>query len=318
MKTVLRILALFAAVWLWPSAASAQSCSVAISNVNFGDIAAAQVDTTATVTATCTSGVNLLSPIRVCVNIGGGSGGEGTGGQRFLSNGTNTLPFNLRSSSQTGPIWGSSIWPHTPRPPTMSIIVPLLGGTGSASQTLYARIPANSVPSGFYSSSFAGHIWAAYASDFLIAGNCNSSSGLTAVASQPSFTVTARKQVTCSVSATELSFGTVGNLNTLINGSATLSVTCSPNLPYQISLGNGQNGSSATTRRMRNGTNYVNYDLFSNSGRTTVWGDQPGDIPAARTGNGSAQSITVYGRVPAQTTPPAGTYNDTVVVTITY
>ena len=39
------------------------------------------------------------------------------------------------------------------------------------------------------------------------------------------------------------------------------------------------------------------------------------DIPDAA---GAAQPLTVYGRVPPQTTPSAGVYTDTVVVTITY
>jgi len=38
----------------------------------------------------------------------------------------------------------------------------------------------------------------------------------------------------------------------------------------------------------------------------------------AATGNGASQSYTVYGRVPAQTTPAPGTYTDTVTVTVTY
>ena len=33
---------------------------------------------------------------------------------------------------------------------------------------------------------------------------------------------------------------------------------------------------------------------------------------------GSLQSITVYGRVPAQSTPAAGDYTDTVLVTFSY
>ena len=32
----------------------------------------------------------------------------------------------------------------------------------------------------------------------------------------------------------------------------------------------------------------------------------------------SNQGLTVYGRVPGQTTPSAGTYNDTITVTVTY
>nr|WP_281033880.1 spore coat protein U domain-containing protein [Mesorhizobium sp. M4B.F.Ca.ET.049.02.1.2] len=37
-----------------------------------------------------------------------------------------------------------------------------------------------------------------------------------------------------------------------------------------------------------------------------------------RTGVGTAQNLTVYGRVPPQTTPSPGVYTDTVIVTVTY
>jgi spore coat protein U-like protein len=36
------------------------------------------------------------------------------------------------------------------------------------------------------------------------------------------------------------------------------------------------------------------------------------------TGTGASQTITVYGKVPTQTTPVAGTYADSVIVTLTY
>ena len=49
-----------------------------------------------------------------------------------------------------------------------------------------------------------------------------------------------------------------------------------------------------------------------------MWGTTIGTDTVTGTGNGTAQAITVYGRVPPQTTPPAATYNDTVNVTVTY
>jgi spore coat protein U-like protein len=69
---------------------------------------------------------------------------------------------------------------------------------------------------------------------------------------------------------------------------------------------------------MTSGANTVNYTLYSNSGRTTVWGNTVGTDTQAATGNGSAQSYTVYGRVPSQAAPAPGTYSDTITVTVTY
>jgi spore coat protein U-like protein len=38
----------------------------------------------------------------------------------------------------------------------------------------------------------------------------------------------------------------------------------------------------------------------------------------AATGNGNAQVISVYGQVPAQTSPAPGTYSDTITATIVF
>ena len=43
-----------------------------------------------------------------------------------------------------------------------------------------------------------------------------------------------------------------------------------------------------------------------------------GAASANGTGNGSAQTLTVYGQIAAQTTPAPGAYADTVNVTVTF
>ena len=68
---------------------------------------------------------------------------------------------------------------------------------------------------------------------------------------------------------------------------------------------------------MASGANRITYGLFRNSARTQGWFNTAGTTQAG-TGTGSAQTLPVYGRVGAQTTPPPGTYSDTVTVTVTY
>ena len=62
--------------------------------------------------------------------------------------------------------------------------------------------------------------------------------------------------------------------------------------------------SSVTARKLKGGPSneLINYAIYSNSGRTTNWGNTVGTDTVAGTGNGSAQTLQVYGRVPAQTT----------------
>jgi len=127
--------------------------------------------------------------------------------------------------------------------------------------------------------------------------------------------------VTTSVSgSTVLNFGTQTLLNANVDASVNLSVQCSSGTDYDVSLDNGLN----TTRRMDStagagvGANFVDYELYTDSGRTSVWPTTAGSAPYPYTGTGAAQSIPVYGRVPAQTTPPAGNYYDTVGISVTY
>src|SRR5579875_1552544 len=109
--------------------------------------------------------------------------------------------------------------------------------------------------------------------------------------------VTITIQNACNVSSvapTTLNFGTQGPLTSAVNQTSTITVICTKSAPYNIGLDAGGSG-NINARTMVNGSN-------------TVTG----------TGTGSAQAYTVYGQVPAQTTPPAGVYNDTVNVTVTY
>ncbi len=134
-----------------------------------------------------------------------------------------------------------------------------------------------------------------------------------------SFNVQVTIAATCVVtSATNLDFGTQGVLAANVDQTSTINVTCTNTTPYNIGLDKGLNGSSVTTRQMKAGSALINYSLFSDSGRTTNWGNTVGTDTVAATGNGSAQPFTVYGRIPAQTSPAAGTYTDTITITVTY
>ena len=62
----------------------------------------------------------------------------------------------------------------------------------------------------------------------------------------------------------------------------------------------------------------MGYRLFSNSGRTTNWGNTVGTDTVAGTGSGAVQSLTVYGQIPAGQYLRPGNYADTITATITY
>ena len=157
---------------------------------------------------------------------------------------------------------------------------------------------------------------ATLAACFLIA----SGDPLYAATATSTMTVQMTITATCLVnSASTLNFGTQGVLSTNVDQTSTVQVTCTNTTPYNIGLDAGTgSGATVATRKLTSGANTVNYTLYSNSGRTTLWGNTVGTDTVAATGNGAAQSYTVYGRVPPQAAPAPGTYTDTITVTVTY
>lgn len=134
------------------------------------------------------------------------------------------------------------------------------------------------------------------------------------------FTVQITIAASCTInSASTLNFGTQGALTGNVDQTSTIQVQCTNTTPYAIGLDAGTGtGATVATRKMTSGGATINYSLYTDSGRTTVWGNTVSTDTVAATGNGAAQSYTVYGRVPAQTTPAPATYADTITVTVTY
>jgi spore coat protein U-like protein len=70
---------------------------------------------------------------------------------------------------------------------------------------------------------------------------------------------------------------------------------------------------------MTNGGSTLDYSMYTTAGRTTVWGDGTlSTSTQAGTGNGAAQALTVFGRIPVGQYVTAGAYADTVTATVTY
>ncbi|CAN7582276.1 spore coat U domain-containing protein [Pararhizobium sp. LjRoot238] len=129
---------------------------------------------------------------------------------------------------------------------------------------------------------------------------------------------TATVAASCMVSASDLNFGTVGLLASEVTGSTSLAVTCTSGTAYTIGLNNGLTGTGPTQRKMTNGSASVTYGLYRDASGTLPFGSTSGTNTYSGTGTGVVQSVPVYGRVPAQTTPTQGLYSDTIVATVTY
>lgn len=145
-----------------------------------------------------------------------------------------------------------------------------------------------------------------------------SSTQVQATVSQTSFSVQATVTAACSVSASTLNFTSYDPTGGNVDRTTTVSITCTNGTAYNVGLDAGlTTGATVTTRQMTSGSNTLNYSLYSNSGRTTNWGNTSGTDTVPGTGSGAAQSLTVYGRIPgSQTSVVAGSYSDTITVTV--
>ncbi len=140
-----------------------------------------------------------------------------------------------------------------------------------------------------------------------------------------SFNVTASVIAACLLSSSPLAFGNYDpTAASATAGSTTVAATCTLSDPYTIALNNGNgsganysSGSAGRKMTITSGTATLGYNLYQDSGYTTVWGTT-GSALYSGTGTGAAQSVTVYGRIPAQQVVGVGSYSDTISATISF
>ncbi|MCW5714291.1 MAG: spore coat protein U domain-containing protein [Bauldia sp.] len=308
------------------------SCSFAIADMPFGDVPVLTGDpdtATATLTISC-GGTGLLSNLDVCVHLGTGGGGQ-TAGVRHMTTTGGQLDFAFFKDSARLVPWGTGL--STPTfgtqvDQTYTILVNILGiGDLQETMTIYGEVGGNqqTAPIGAYASLFSGGqatVQYRIRSTLEIAG-CDLSGTQTAT---PVFNVSASVASLCMISTepTGIDFGQHGVLGANVTGAGAVGVTCTNGTPYEVGLDGGIAGAAAPAyREMRltgnpPGGPLIAYQLYKDAAFANEFGNaDPYRLHLVATG--AEQTIDVYGRVaPAQNTPAAGTYHDTVVVTVTY
>lgn len=151
------------------------------------------------------------------------------------------------------------------------------------------------------------------------------------------FTVQATVLQKCSISAPLFDFANydplVTNLSAPLAHTGTLSITCTKNsgatIPVTIGLDTGSNGPNAigTTRAMKSGTTYLNYEIYQPNGNGlaatctgTTWTSSGGGLMTASDTFGVASPVTfnVCGSVPGGQDPGQGAYSDLVTAQVNF
>ncbi len=105
---------------------------------------------------------------------------------------------------------------------------------------------------------------------------------------------------------------TAGSVSFLCSGLGSGTVT--------VSLSAGSS-SSMLARTLVDGASTLGYNVYLDAARSIVWGDGTNGTSTygpTMPPDGTEVTVTAYGRVPAEQNVAAGTYADTLVVTLTF
>lgn len=131
----------------------------------------------------------------------------------------------------------------------------------------------------------------------------------------------------CTISASPVIFGNYDPLSaTPVTGAGTLTFQCQSGvsgggITYTIALSSGSG--TFVQRTLTSGPKVLNYNLYTDSTLTTIWGDGSSGTSKVSTTVTKPQASagvtnTVYGIIPAMQDVVPGSYSDNITVTVTF
>ena len=294
---MIRRIALAAILFIFSGSAtnaqlSSVVCSMSSSGVNFGDVMGQTLSSMGAIVLRCTGNGTVGYTISLTTGL------SGIYGLRQMSNGTDMLGYNLYAESSLATIWGVG----TGGSQVVAGKIQMGGNLVVITVVpIFARLPVQRAPSpGSYTDTIVASLH--------YPGNTV----------QTAFQVTAHVAGTCTVAATDLLFGDYTQAQ--LDGQSSISVGCTNLTPWNLGLNQGTSpGATVTTRKMTGpGGTSLSYRLDQDPARSVNWGNTVGTDTMPGTGTGSAQIVTVYGRIPPSQTPVAGGYRDMITATLTF
>lgn len=333
LASTLPMQALFcAALWLSASpVANAQSCWVTGQpTIAFGEVGTGGKDTSDNLTFKCQRSVLQAAAFRVCLFLPEGTPIPGINPRWMTNYNGAQMAYNIYSDAARSLVIGPFASGYPTYSTTMTLST-LLVYEGTANMPVYARAAAGqSLPATYaYQSQLnGGELRYAFNTGSILfppspptIAQCLSGAGAdgSGIVSGIYTGVSATFANTCRVTtATDMDFGSTAALAANRDQTSAIQLQCPTGTTWRVGLNNGNNASGSTRRMAGPAGSYLTYELYRNSTRTQRWGNTLGTDTSSGTGTNASQSLTVYGRVPAQPTPVAGSFSDTVIVTLTY
>lgn len=314
------LLLLLAGALLMPGTARAQvSCTSTHPTLNFSTIKVSTgsgASDNGNIGYRCRNSGASTVAFTLCVAIGTPSA-PGTPSQPvLLGPSASTLDFNLSADPLSSDTWDA----------THPLSVPLsIAARATTTGTIpyYGHIPGNqtSAVAGTYKSSFG-----TTKLGYLTGSSCGAEPGYRFA----SFALKVQAAVgnACVVSAgPNLIFGSAGGVAAgaaAVAGSDNITVTCPNKKPYNVGLlpSDGNTDGAGIMKGTGGNTDTVQYQLYSNSALSQVWGNTATRAAAGNgvhgTGTGTAQSLTVHAQTSSSTDVTPDRYTDVVQIDVNY
>jgi spore coat protein U-like protein len=128
----------------------------------------------------------------------------------------------------------------------------------------------------------------------------------------------------CSITTTPVAFGNYDVFSAVpTDTTGSVSFTCTGsaiNITITLNKGGGS-GANFARRRLTGPVDTLDYNLYLDAARSTVWGDGTGSTSTytnASPPNSTAIVVTIYGRISAGQDVRAGAYTDTITAIINF
>jgi spore coat protein U-like protein len=128
-------------------------------------------------------------------------------------------------------------------------------------------------------------------------------------------------EAACTITTTAVSFGSYNVFaGSADDATGQITYRCTNPRPPLVTIHLDKGGSpSFSPRQMRRASETLNYNLYLDSTRSTIWGDGTGGTQRYSRANPPIfqnVNVSVFGRIPAGQDVSAGTYSATVTATI--
>ncbi|MBM3072606.1 fimbrial major subunit CsuA/B family protein [Lelliottia sp. RWM.1] len=309
------------------SCGSWAACTVSTVNASFGNVPSfslsgtGEVETTGTLVVACDALLNLLTSDTVTLNYTSATiSANSRATLKRTDNATITDVIPTRLCGLSGCASSSEVQISKAYTWGSSTLLNLIGGRQYNIPLYFRTVAGQNVTAGPYQVTLTLSITYSVCSVGVL-NVCLS--GLQTGTSITTITVDMNVTNDCSAMTTpDVSFNSAPLVQNFPVISQAIAVTCTKGSVYTIGINDGAN-SQNNVRRMASGSNYMSYDIYKEA-TSNRWGGSGGERWASsassqlsadgllRTYNYTAKVLT------SQTTPPAGTYSDTLIVDVTF